>query len=221
MDSNLHAQYMYFPEALVHLISYFIHFCQTVHFIYPCLFKSYFHNLSLCCSLLLFAAPICCGIFLPAEIMKDWSYHRETEGKEKQTERELDSREYTRHRAAVSPTLYSAAVKCCSFNWSQTWHNTAVGSSQPDPKTTDIHLLKTQPPTHKETEEYSDRHGQDREMQGWLIKSPVTPLQSLLTLHFLDSCSDNNYLTWTFISYLLVMNSGVLKCQNILPGYNL
>ncbi len=128
------------------------------------------------CSILIFtisffAVAFCylllqCGIFPQPRSWKiDPITERQRAGK-KNRERELDSREYTGHWAAVSLTLCYSAVKCCCFNWSQTQLNTAVRSSQPDPKTTDTH-----PPTHththththtgRQTEAHSDRYGQD------------------------------------------------------------
>lgn len=57
-------------------------------------------------------AICCCNLSFPAsptQIMKDWSHHRETEGKENtEREREWESWECTGHRAAVSLT-----VLCC------------------------------------------------------------------------------------------------------------
>ena len=95
-------------------------------------------------------AICCCNLSFPAsptQIMKDWSYHRETEGEEN-TESERENRRAGSTQGTELQYLWlcSAAVKCCCFNWSQTQLNAAVSSSQPDPKTTDAN-----PPTHTHT----------------------------------------------------------------------
>ncbi len=127
-------------HCFIHLFR--THFFPTVlkltptHFLDPNELESYFPDLFPRCGLLLFAA----AMWHPSPSNLDHErlmLSQRDRGWERKTERELDSSKYTGHRAAVSLTLCSAAVKFCCFNWSQTLLNTAVRSSQPDPKTTD------------------------------------------------------------------------------------
>lgn len=120
----------------------------------PTRLHSYFHDLFLCCSLLLFAAAM--WHFPPTQIMKDWSHHRETEGgKEKQRENWIaGSIQGTELQYLwLCVLLLSSVVVLIGARLSSTQQSDPLNLT---PKTTD-----TQPPTHRETKARSDRHGQD------------------------------------------------------------